>query len=451
MNTQGSPMTGISSTALPAGRHSPASRQRSARGISPYWLIPLFVLYGMTFNLMGQWRYIEVVLIVMLLFNFRQAMRHVGQLERRFIKLFVLAAVAHLIADIVNDVLLPETAKRVGTYLFLALLIIPVQWLSRNDPRRIAFILAGYCASFVLMLFIGMSTNSAYSYVPWRLGLGHAATIALCLAIAVFPRARRFAGLALMALAVFHIAMDARTMAAVTFVSGVLAQLAFSFNNRFPSEFRLDYVAIVAVLAIVGGIVGMAAIRYAVDNRMFHEELQAKMELQMSNPYGLLAAGRPQTVTALYAISKKPFFGYGTTANDPDVQGFLIELSALTYLTSDRYDQMLKLGYESKRHFATPSHSHLFSAWADAGILAALCWFAFLGLTIYILFRAMFWSHPWAPLFTYIALSEVWSILFSPGPIRMEIALILMIFSFATVQFRAYDEMWQARTESARG
>jgi O-antigen ligase len=225
-----------------------------------------------------------------------------------------------------------------------------------------------------------------------------------------------------------------------------LSLLAFASNNKFPLKFRPDYVSMVALLGLVGFIGSMAMLRYAVEAKVFDGELQAKMERQISHPYGLLIGGRPQTAASLYAISKKPIFGHGTTAYDPEVWNLLTAISIMNYFGSDRYEQLLEMGYNPRhRHHATPSHSHLLSAWSDAGIMAALCWLAFLGLTVYVLLRAMLWNNPWSPLFTYLSLTALWNILFSPGPVRMDTALTVMVFAFAVHLFQAFDKMEATR------
>ncbi len=411
----------------------------------PYWLFLLFAAYGPGVNFMGQWRFVEIILLLLLFLNLKKVTPHIGRLERRFILLFSFTAFMHIIADLINDASFHETIKRVGTYLVLALLIIPVQWLSRKDPRRIAFMLAGFCMSWVLLLFIGSNINPAYALVPWRLGLGGAATLFLCVLIASMPRFYRFGSFALVFLAGVHVVMNARTLAAMAFLVGIFCFLGFTQNKRFPAKFRLDFVMIIALLAVIATSVGMYGLRIAVENKMLPEEMNQKMERQLNHPYGLLAAGRPETVTALYAISKKPFIGYGSTAYDADINGFHAELVSLKFEEQDNFEKLLRNLYVQKRSHGIPAHSHVFREWVDAGVLAAISWISILGLAIYVLSRSMFWHNSWAPLFVFVSISTMWDVLFSPGPTRIDIALKLMVMIFATHQFKFLDHIKRTR------
>jgi len=430
---------------LPQLQNPPAYADRCAgSGGVAYWLVGLMALNAFTINLVGQWRFAEIALLGLPVLNFSQAQRHVGRLEKRFLLLFALTAFAQVFADIYNDVLTLETAKRAGTFMVMNAIIIATQWLSCNDPKRIALLISGFCLSYVLLLFVGSGLNEAYAFVPWRLGLGGAVTLFLLVMIAVSPFLHRFAGFALMGLAGVHVSMDSRTMAGMTAMTGILVLISAVQNKLYPPKFRIDFVALIVVLAIIGGTVGIYGLKQAVENKLFHEGLQEKMERQMSHPYGLLAAGRPETAAAIYAVSKRPLLGWGSTAQDTDVEGFYAEMVGLKYQGMDNFDAMLERLYNLDKEIpGLPSHSHIFGAWVDAGLLGAVSWMAFLGLAVYVLTRAMFWRHPWAPLFVYVALGAIWTMLFSPGPIRVKVALDFMIFAFAIHQFKSFDQMRQ--------
>ncbi|MBK8907398.1 MAG: hypothetical protein IPM60_05710 [Rhodospirillales bacterium] len=130
---------------------------------------------------MGELRYVEIVVLGLLLLNLHKAVRCLGRWEQRFVILFLLAASAQIVSDLINDASIDGTLKRAGTYVILALLVIAIKWLSRGDPARLRLILAGYCISYVFILLVGQSASKNYGLQPWRLGLGTSATIFLCL------------------------------------------------------------------------------------------------------------------------------------------------------------------------------------------------------------------------------------------------------------------------------
>jgi hypothetical protein len=165
------------------------------------------------------------------------------------------------------------------------------------------------------------------------------------------------------------------------------------------------------------------------------------MEIQFSNPHGILAAGRPDTVAALYGIWKQPCLGFGSTNVDPDVYAVYIDLASSSYIWSDSFDAQTDLAWKRSWTLGTPSHSHLFGAWVDAGVIAALCWAAMLLACAYVLQRTMFWRHPAQPLFVLVSLLCIWDILFSPGPTRMDIAIRLAVLIFAIELVQTFDRM----------
>lgn len=46
---------------------------------------------------------------------------------------------------------------------------------------------------------------------------------------------------------------------------------------------------------------------------------------------------------------------------------------------------------------------------------------------------------PHAPLFLLVAITTVWDVLFSPGPHRMDIAVRVMVLSYAINVLRSFD------------
>ena len=415
------------------------ARPLASPATQPYWLFVLFALYGPSINIIGEFRYVEIVVLVLLMLNLQDALRYVGRWERIFAGLFLLTAFMQVISDIVNDASVDGTLKRCFTYVILALLIIAVRYLSRGDPARLRWILAGYCLSYVTMLFIGQTASKNYADLAWRLGLGTAATIAVALVPLFLPRLYKLVGPALLAISAIHIAAGARSVAALVALAGLSATMSAYSQSFTPQRFRpLNIIAfaVVATLAFTGAYFGAKS---ATEARMFPTELQEKMELQFSNPYGLLAAGRPDTVAALYGVAKSPLLGFGSTNVDPDVYAVYLDVSNSSYIWTDSYDALTDRAWSREWVLGTPSHSHLFGAWVDAGVIAALSWAAVLFACLYVLQRTMFWQHPAQPLFVLVSLLSIWDVLFSPGPIRMDIAIRLAVLIYAIELLHAYD------------
>lgn len=419
------------------------------RAAFPIWLAVLFAFYGPALNLVGELRYVEIIVLVLLFFNAGTAFRYIGAWERRLVTLFGVAALAQIGSDIINDAQVSGTLKRAGTYLVLALLVVAIKWLGRGDPRRILFILSGFCASWVSALYIGQAGSANYASQPWRLGLGMAVTLAVCVVIAGIPPARRWGALALLVLAGVHLVMQSRSLAITTGLTGVLALIAQLRGHRPPLAFRPVVVVAAAAAAALAMFSVYEALRYAVEHNMLPTELQEKMETQARNPHGILAAGRPDTVAAMYAVTKQPLIGFGSTNVDPDVYAYYLDLAWSSYHEQANYEGLLQNAWTREWTLGTPSHSHLLGAWVDAGVLAALCWFAVLLLALEIIVRMSVWQHPMQPLFVLIALATMWDVLFSPGPQRLEMAIRLTVLLYGHSLLRGYDtSKWQMRQRS---
>jgi hypothetical protein len=418
---------------------APMTKIRRLSAGSPVWLVLLFAFYGPSLNVVGELRYVEVAVLALLLLNARVAMRFIGTWERRLIALFLLAASSQIVSDVINDAQVSGTWKRAGTYVTLALLVVAIRWLSQGDPLRLLFIVAGYCASWVFIMFVGMSSSAAYVQNPWRLGLGFAVTMFICVLLAAFRSLQRYGGVALIVLGGVHLVLLARSLAIVTALTGVLVLIGQLRQSRAPMSFRPGMLLLAGAGVVVVVMAVNAGVTYAVQQELLPDELQAKMELQARNPYGILAAGRPDTIAALYAVSKRPLLGYGSTNVDPDVYAYYVELASATYFAQSNYDALFYASLRREWTLGTPSHSHLLGAWADAGVLASFCWFAVLFMAIKVAVRMSLWSHRMKPLILLTALATMWDVLFSPGPHRMDISLRLTILIFGLELLRVVD------------
>ena len=413
----------------------------------PYWLFTLFAAYGPSLNVVGEMRYVEILVLGLLFLNLREV-RFLGRWEMRFVGLFMFTAVVQLIADLVNDFPGEASLKRVVTYILMALLVMALKFLSRADPDRIRFILAGYCVSWAVVAVFGLPTPSAmYLVIPWRLGLGTAMTMLLCLLITTFPRPQWLGGLALLIMASIHVVEESRSMAGITAVTGLLALWASIYGKAIPARIKPANLTLFTMLAIGGMLAGYQGLKFATDSHLFPPNLQTKMALQMSSPYGLLASARPDTAAALYAISKRPILGFGAGNPDVDVAAFYSEVAASAYLQQQNHEGVMLGILDEQETLGIPSHSHLFSAWAEAGIFATPCWIATLALCAFVLLRTSFWRNEWMPLFVFVAVTTVWDVLFSPGPNRMDMAIRLMILVYAVNMVWACD----IRSSSAQG
>ena len=334
-----------------------------------------------------------------------------------------------------------SSVARVGTYVLLAALIPIVAVLVNRDWRRMLAVIFGYGVSYIVVWYSGTALSDIIEQFSWRLGLGAAVTLIVVSLFGLMPRARFGLTLALFGLSALHLYLSSRSLAAITLLVAILCLVATFWGRARPAEFRTRSLAAVVVSLSLFAYVGPLAIGWMANAQLLPENLVTKNQLQAANSYGFLAAARPDTFTALYAISKRPVLGYGSGVFDADVFSFYAEVNAASYRDAHLSRSVFKNIYTQDWLQGIPSHSHLFGAWADAGIFAALSWFFALWIDLKMLARLWRWGHPLAPLFVFVGIATLWDVLFSPGPIRLDMAIRLVIMATAFRYFEQHDSM----------
>jgi hypothetical protein len=402
-------------------------------------LFGLFALYGPSFNVAGQLRYVEAALLIIGIFSFNKFQSRVDKLEWKLCTFFIFTAAIQAVANFVNDAPGESTIARVGTYLVLATLIPILAVILNRDQRRLTAVILGYCLSYLLVVYEGSMNNENYVIVPWRLGLGFAATLAAVLLVSRFKKLTNFAPIIFLGLTIIHVYLESRSLAAVTAILSIFAIATYFWPRNAPAKFKLS-----SVITLLAGLflliaLGLQSFNWLADLKFLPEGMIQKNEIQSSNSYGYLAAARPDTVTAIYAISQRPILGYGSGVFDPQVFSFYAEVNAASYqdlhISRNIYYHILKQDWT----FGIPSHSHIFGAWADAGIFAALSWIYVLFLVVVVLVRVWRWNDAYALLYAFVSTMTIWDVVLSPGPTRLDIALRLIIIVMAFRSFSDFD------------
>ena len=429
-----------SSTFSAASAHNPQRVRGVDVGVGMLlFLFVLFAAYGPAFGFAGQLRYVEAALLVIGLFYYNKFIERVDVLEWKLSGLFLLTAAAQLISNVVNHAPVASSIARVGTYVLLAALIPIVAVLVNRDWRRMLAVVFGYGASYVVVWYSGSAASDIIEQFSWRLGLGAAVTLIVVALFGLIPRARLGLALAMFGLSALHLYLSSRSLAAITVLVAILCLVSTFWGRARPAEFRTRSFAAVIVSLSLFAYLGPLAFGWMATAQLLPENLVTKNQLQAANSYGFLAAARPDTFTALYAISKRPLLGYGSGVFDAEVFSFYAEVNAASYRDAHLSRSVFKNIYSQDWLQGIPSHSHLFGAWADAGIFAALSWLFVLWIDLKMLARLWRWGHPLAPLFAFVGIATLWDILFSPGPVRLDIAIRLVIMATAFRYFAQHD------------
>lgn len=133
-----------------------------------------------------------------------------------------------------------------------------------------------------------------------------------------------------------------------------------------------------------------------------------KYNTQTAGDSGLLLAGRSESVVSIQAIMDSPIVGHGSWAQDPYyVRLYFSKLAELGLPTPIDY-------YISTFGYVIPTHSYIFGAWVEAGILGLPIWIYLIWLVVRALY-AILKQHMFPNvLVTLAGFSLLWDIPFSP-------------------------------------
>jgi O-antigen ligase len=210
---------------------------------------------------------------------------------------------------------------------------------------------------------------------------------------------------------VINIYMGARNRGGVCLAAALYVLETDILRRRSRASSRLKSRSLVLIAAsIVVGLSGVLwAYQYAAGAGILGDKAKDEYEEQSSGDYGVLIGGRTEMLGSLPAIYDSPILGHGSWARDPI---YLIAerqaLAVMGYVDATDFDpDQLVEGY-------IPTHSYLFGAWVNAGIVGALFWawvFVFIA-------RALMRIYPptvfLLPIMAFFVFSLLWDILFSP-------------------------------------
>ena len=276
----------------------------------------------------------------------------------------------------------------------------------------------GYAVGEIVRYFMNLDETAAAD--PWKFGIGDPVTLAVILLISRKECRGHWPAVLSATIGVINILKGYRSLggeclagALYLFVTSVLR------NRNLPSTMLTKRSIVIIACSILLGAAGVfGAYQYAAGSGILGEAARVKYEQQSSGQYGVLLGGRVEMLGYIPAIYDSPLLGHGSWARDPKY--VLAEHQALAlmgYTSAEDYSENdIEEGY-------IPTHSCLFGAWVDAGILGALFWGWLLVLTAKALLRVYPSNTVILPLMCFMAFSLLWDILFSPYGARSRIVM----------------------------
>ncbi len=198
-----------------------------------------------------------------------------------------------------------------------------------------------------------------------------------------------------------NIALSARNLFGLSALAALLQALATT-RRRALSPLNLAALGIVGLVAAQGLV---SAYGYAASSGLMGLDAKDKYELQSSGSLGILLGGRAESLVSTQAIIDSPIIGHGSWARDIHyVELWVTRLEQAGYeIQGDPFESNL-----------IPTHSHLFGAWVEAGVLGGIFWLWALWTTVRGLYAAIVRPTPFSGFIVFICLSLIWDILFSP-------------------------------------
>jgi hypothetical protein len=332
--------------------------------------------------------------------------RHRRWLQIKRIQITVWLGLLWLAAQVLTDVIrqspVEDYSRGWSKILLTVTHFATIAVLIRQSQRRFILYGAGLALGGVLTFFVS-PTFYAGDY-PWKFGLGAPVTILVCLIAGMLGRRSRIAAVTMItAIGAVNLYLGYRSLGAVCVASAIYSY--FHLSPRLGDRRLRKLQTVLAAAGLAAGVWGISAIyAHAVQRDWFGEEALQKYEMQSSGDAGVFLGGRNEFLAASSAIRDSPIIGHGSWAKDPKYKAIL-------------YDRLAELGYRNMggelESDLIPSHSHLFGAWVESGIVGAVFWCWVLWLTGSTLVRVS-GPEPLFPFFAFIALLLIWNVLFSP-------------------------------------
>jgi len=354
-------------------------------------------------------------------------------MARRVLGAYGLWILAIGISDAVNGTALFDFARNMATPLIGgATLVFALAALSRKPSALLTFLAATTIAKAILgdATYGDVFADEAYSLASieadtnfFKVRIDPFLTPALLLGSWwLGRRSLMFAAVLLLAASIGYFILDDRAIGLIFFLSAlVLAGVRLGFRPR------LGHVAFAGLVAMLVGYGAYAAYTsYTLNSNPYgHNGKQMQRMENPYNPFELLLQGRSEWLFIPSAIAERPFFGWGSWAEDTDHR--------FTYLRLQHTDtaKYFQRSWLTQKAYI-PAHSLIGAAWVWSGMLgfAAMLWL------LHSIWRMLLkLPKPNTPLLvpvTFFAIATIWHFLFSP-PQHVRLTFPIAIASLIVV------------------
>jgi hypothetical protein len=329
-----------------------------------------------------------------------------------------------MLTDTIRGTLPSDYLRTWGRIVFFTNSMIAVALLSEFRLRRITWYLLGVAIGGLGLAIL--SPNAYASVFFWKFGFGGPSTLLIVCLVSLWTgrRGLLLATVAVIAIGVFSFVQGARSLGAISILTALSFLLLTTLHRR--AERRGSGTALAILLVVAGSGYGIFEVygRYA-EQGALGRDAKAKFESQSGTDLGFVLAGRSESIISIRAIRDRPIIGHGSWARNRDY--------AMQYRLLLRQHGIKEIGGWDRLD-AIPTHSHLFGAWVESGILGGAFWIWCLFLIGRALNAVVRNEAPYSPIVLFALLNLTWNILFSPfGSVEKSAVAGQLILFIATI------------------
>jgi hypothetical protein len=358
------------------------------------------------FNVIGRLTLSDALCAALVPFLLVSRWREVaGRQSRAILILGCLWLFSSVITDFIRNTPSEDFARGWAKISFLLIDLISLQCIIRNR--------LGHAVSFVFFCSLGSALKLSLGIggiefggdvlgIAWKFGYG-ILFAEICFLIAIYARrtgiAQTVSNVIPFIASGFALVTNSRNLFAITVLSSLIN--IFRQPGHKISYYKL---AIYIFCGCVAGYGIVGVYKYAASDGILGSAAQAKYEAQAANSLGLIV-GRGEFFSSTRAIADSPILGHGSWAKDTRYIDFMIARleDAGVVIQGDPYASGL-----------IPTHSHLFGAWVEAGLMGGIFWMYVLYLIVLSLLRVNKSPSYFTAFVSLICLQFAWDIFFSP-------------------------------------
>jgi hypothetical protein len=388
-------------------------------------------------SLVGRLLITELILLAALPFLLLQRGRMLSApMPRTFLVLALLWLLAQVVTDLYRGTPFVDYSRGWAKIAFTTTNFMAIYLLVYGSRQRLILFALGIVFGVYLTFLLNPSELARSQ--PWKFAIGPA-TITLASVLVIWrPIARAYLlpGLAIAVLAAVSLYVGARSLAGVTIVTAIYIMLQQVLARRASVPVRFSpwrsLLFLLFGLAVTSAFVNLYEV--VATQGVLGDLAREKFDRQSSGTFGILLGGRTEIFVSSRAIMDSPLLGHGSWAKDPQYSELLLELEDLGY----------DINYQASESELIPTHSHLFGAWVEAGIVGAVVWSWVLFLALRVMSNLFLVREPLAPLITFIGFLLIWDVLFSPfgfdRRILMPYNIVVLMFAWETLRASVPEE-----------